>query len=104
MSRGAAVDIVRITLLTVRQRSNGECRAPLRGIFGANEFGELLIRGDHVGIDGFGDYAGQASLILSGNALRIFLGGLQKRIGLDNAFTLSWYLLGEETHRHQLVF
>jgi hypothetical protein len=46
---------------------------------------------------------GQALLVFGGNASRIFLCRLQKRVGVDDALTLDWKLLHQKSDGHELV-
>ena len=104
MRGGPAVDVVLVALLAVGQGSNGQRGAALRRVVGAHEIGELAVGRQHVGIDRVGDFLGQTLLIFSGNVGGIFLGGQQKRIGVDDALALHRNFFQQEAHRHQLVF
>src|SRR5208282_694066 len=65
---GAGVDIVLVTLLAVREGSNGKRGAACGRVLGAQKIGESVVGGDDVGIDGGGDLLGQALLIFRGDA------------------------------------
>src|SRR5215469_10433480 len=104
MGRSAAIDVVLVALLSVGQGGDSQRGASLRRVLVANEFCKSLVRRHYVGVDRFGDLAGQASLIVSGNTGRVFLSRLQKWVGFNNTLALPWNFLGEETDGHQLVF
>ncbi len=101
---GSGIDVVLVALLPVCQRSDGERRATFWGVFGTEERGKCLVRGNDVGIDGVRDLPGQALLVFGRDACRIFLCREQKRISVDDSLTLHGKFLDEESDGHEFVF
>ena len=101
--RGSRVNIVFVALLAIRKRGDGEGRAAPWGILRLNETGEPLVGGEHVGIDGIGDFLRQTLLIFRRDAGRILLCRQQEGIGIDDALALRRNFLRQEAHGHELV-
>ena len=101
---GAAVNVVLVALLAVRQRSHGERGAAVRSVFRAQKGSEGLVGGKDIGLDGGGDLLRQTLLVFRRDFRRIFLCRNQKGIGVDDALALNRQLLDQESHRHQVVF
>ena len=100
---GPGVDVVRVALRAVRQRSDGERRTAVGRVFAANEAREILVRRDDVDVDRVGDLPCQACLVRARDGCRIFSGGNEERVGVDDARNLDGDFLEQESDWHEPV-
>src|SRR5579859_1011592 len=101
---GAAINIVLVALLPVRQRSHGKDGAAMRSIFCAQKGSESLVGRNDIDINSSSDLLRETLLFFRRNFRWIFLCRLQEGIGVDDALALNRQLLNQESHRHQVVF